>query len=75
VGSLEGLYVMAATASKVELNEQLIGIYKIRPWQRGRTYIVTVPKEIVKLLQIKGGEKVRVCVSTRTRRIVYEVVD
>ncbi len=65
---------MGARGSKTP-DGRLIGTYRVRPWQRGRKYILTVPKEVVELLSIKGGEKVQVYASADDGSIVYQLVD
>ncbi len=56
-------------------NEELIGVFTVRSWQRGRTFIVTVPKEVAERLAIQGQEKAHVYLDEKQRRIIYEIVD
>ena len=50
--------------------EEEIKILKImgKPPER---FLVTVPKEVVKALKIKGGERVKVLINKKGRRIIY----
>ena len=50
-------------------NEELIGVFTVRSWQRGRTFIVTVPKEVAERLTIQGQEKAHVYLDEKQRRI------
>ncbi len=66
---------MVTDVSKSRDQEQLIGVFKVRAWQRGHTYIVTVPKEVVDRLGIHGQTKVQVLLEQNRRRIIYELME
>ena len=38
-------------------------------------FILTVPKEVVRIPRIKGKEKVRVLIDTKARRIICELLE
>jgi len=48
-------------------------ILKILRKPRGRGFMVTIPKEAAQMLDLKGGEKVKVSIDQH-KRIIYEIL-
>ena len=51
-----------------------VKVLKILRKPKGRGYQVTLPKEAAQALALKGGEKVRVLLDRKRKRIVFELL-
>jgi len=56
----------------VYLVEKEVDFVKVQ-LRKGGSFMVTVPKAIVRLLGIKGGETLKVLIDVDNRRIVYQL--
>jgi len=52
-----------------------IKILKVLRKPKRRGYLVTIPKEVAETLYIEGGEKVKVLLDRKDRRIIYKLLD
>ena len=52
--------------------ETEVAFVKVQP-RKGGSFMVTIPKEAVKLLGIKNGERLKVFVDVENRRIAYQL--
>tara|TARA_B100001013_G_C24197471_1_gene279932 strand:+ start:310 stop:489 length:180 start_codon:yes stop_codon:yes gene_type:complete len=55
------------------MTETEISFVKIQPRSQGRTFMITIPKEIVDTLEIIDNEKIKVYLDKEKRRIIYEL--
>jgi len=51
-----------------------VKILSIQPRKGGQTLMVTIPKEIVEALDLKGGEKVKVLLDREADKITYQIL-
>jgi len=54
------------------LVEKEVAFVKVQP-RKGGSFMVTIPKEAVKLLAIKDSERLKVSVDVENRRVVYQL--
>lgn len=55
------------------MTEVEVAFVKIQPRARGN-YMVTVPRDAVKMLGIKDNEKTKVYVDKDKKRVIFEVI-
>lgn len=54
--------------------EEEVKIVLVRAIKSGKGFVFTLPKEAAEMLDIKGGEKVRVIVDRERKAVIYELL-
>ena len=54
------------------MTEKEIAFVKVQP-RKGGSYMVTIPIDGVKMLGIKGGEKLKALIDAEKKRIIYQL--
>jgi len=56
----------------LEVTEKEVAFVKVQP-RKGGSYMVTIPIDGVRMLGIKGGEKLKALIDVDKKRIIYQL--